>query len=342
MKAIVTGATGCVGRNLVDELLKDSWEVIVLHRKTSNVKRLKGLPIKLMEADLHDYDSVLKAVPEGVDAIYHAAGNVSHWPLEAEIQYKDNVLATRNLVKAAEAKKVKRFIFTSTGATYLHAHKTPKEAETISCDYIRTKLLSEFEVNAAIKRGLDAVIIRPCIIMGKYDFSNYSQIFQRLFYGRFLVVLPGSIWFNHAKDVARAHIKAFEKGKTGEAYFLDGNKTDWHDVYCRAAKIMGVKPPAIKTPLWVLRIIAYSMLAFSYVTRIKPPLTPQLINLLLPYIPISENELQKTHIDLDYRPAPLDEILADCVHWMQEEGMIKAQSKNLTQTLPAETLRLEV
>ena len=123
MKAIVTGATGCVGRNLVDELLKDNWEVMVLHRKSSNVNRLKGLAIKLIEVDLHDFYSVINAIPEGFDAIFHAAGNVSHWPLEADIQYKDNVIATRNLVKVAELRKVKRFIFTSTGATFLHAHK---------------------------------------------------------------------------------------------------------------------------------------------------------------------------------------------------------------------------
>ena len=172
MKAIVTGATGCVGRNLVDELLKDNWEVMVLHRKSSNVNRLKGLAIKLIEVDLHDFDSVINAIPEGFDAIFHAAGNVSHWPLEADIQYKDNVIATRNLVKVAELRKVKRFIFTSTGATFLHAHKSVAEANKINCDYIRTKLLSEFEVNDGIARGLDAVIIRPCIIMGKYDFSN--------------------------------------------------------------------------------------------------------------------------------------------------------------------------
>ena len=341
MKAIVTGATGCVGRNLVDELLKDDWEVLVLHRKSSNINRLKGLPIKLIEVDLHEWDSVLKAIPEGVDAIFHAAGNVSHWPLEADIQFKDNVIATRNLVKAAEVKKVKRFIFTSTGATFVHAHKSVDEANKIKCDYIRTKLLSEFEVNEGIARGLDAIIIRPCIIMGKYDFSNYSQIFQRLFYGKFLVVLPGTIWFNHAKDVARAHIKAFQKGRTGQAYFLGGNKTDWYDVYCRAAKIMAVKPPLFKTPLWLLQIIAYFMLGFSYISKIKPPLTPQLINLLLPVIHIPEHEFQKTQNELEYQPASLEQILSDCFHWMQEEGMIKPQSKNLNQSIPAETLRLE-
>jgi dihydroflavonol-4-reductase len=115
--AYVTGATGCVGRNLVDALLNEQWEVIGAHRKTSNVSRLKGLDVRLVEVDLHDPASVLASVPDGVDAIFHVAGNTSYWNVEAEEQWKDNVLATRNLVQAALAKKVKRFIFTSTGAT---------------------------------------------------------------------------------------------------------------------------------------------------------------------------------------------------------------------------------
>lgn len=339
MKAIVTGATGCVGRNLVDELLKDGWEVTVFHRKSSHIERLKGLNINLAEVDLHDLNSVINAVPENFDVIFHAAGNVSHWPLEADIQYKDNVIATRNLIKASEIKKIKKFIFTSTGATYIHSHKTPEETKSIKCDYIRTKLQSEFEVRLGISRGLDAVIIRPCIIMGRYDFSNYSQIFQRLFFGKFLVVLPGSIWFNHAKDVARAHIKAFEKGKTGAAYFLGGNKTNWFDVYCRAAKIMQVKPPLFKTPLWLLNIIAFFMLAFSYVTRIKPPLTPQLIDLLLPVVKVSEDEFQKTRNDLDFKPATLEEALSACIHWMQEEGMIRDKNRTSSIIIPGSNLK---
>jgi len=326
MKAIVTGATGCVGRNLIDELLKDGWEIFVLHRKSSNLNRLKGLKINLLEVDLHDLDSVISVIPAGIDAMFHAAGNVSHWALEAEIQYKDNVLATKNLVKAAETKNVKRFIFTSTGATYIHENKTLSEIQKIRCNYIRTKLLAEKEVLAGKDRGLDVVIIRPCIIMGKYDFSNYSQIFQRIFLGRFLVVLPGTIWFNHAQDVARAHLAAFEKGKSGEAYFLDGNKTTWYDVYCRAAKIMNVKQPKLNTPLWLLYIFAHSMETFSYISQKKPLLTTQLIRLLIPTVHIKKSDTEKSRIDLNFNPKPLNEIIYDCCNWMLEEGIIKSKS----------------
>lgn len=324
MKAIVTGATGCVGRNIVDELLKNNWEVIILHRKSSNLSRLKGLKIDCIEVDLHDSDSVLNAIPAGVDAIFHAAGNVSHWHFEAEEQWKDNVLSTRNLVHAAQIRKVKKFIFTSTGATFKYANKPMSEILNISSDYIRTKLLAELEVREGIKNGLEAVIIRPAIVLGKYDYNNYAQIFQRINEGKFLVVLPGIIAFNHATDVAQAHLKAFTHGKSGVAYYLFGNRTNWSDIYNQMAKIMNVKYRFKKTPVWILYILAYVMLGISYINRKRPLLTPQLVSLLNSKEEKDpESEIPKTKMDLGYQPATIDEILNTCYSWMKKEGIIK-------------------
>src|SRR5262249_12310669 len=179
--AFVTGATGCVGRNLVDALIADGgWRIIAAHRASSKISRLRGLPIELKQVDLHDLDSVMASIPEGVDAVFHVAASISHWlPQEAE-QWKDNVLATRNLAQAALRRKAKRFVFTSTGATYKYADTTRDEAQHIDMSYVRTKRLAEIEVMDAVSEGLDAVIMRPIIIVGRYDNHAYSQIFTTM------------------------------------------------------------------------------------------------------------------------------------------------------------------
>ena len=40
--AFVTGGTGFVGFNLILQLLADNWEIVALHRPTSNLKNLSG------------------------------------------------------------------------------------------------------------------------------------------------------------------------------------------------------------------------------------------------------------------------------------------------------------
>ena len=78
-KACITGVTGCVGRNLVTVLEKaGDWEITAIHRRSSDLSRLKGCDVRLVEADLYDPDSVLRTLPEGVDALFHVAGNTSH------------------------------------------------------------------------------------------------------------------------------------------------------------------------------------------------------------------------------------------------------------------------
>ncbi len=78
MKAYLTGGTGCVGRNLLDELLKNNWEVIVLHRRSSDLSKLDGCDVEFREVDLHWGHSVVKAISEPADALFHTAGNVSY------------------------------------------------------------------------------------------------------------------------------------------------------------------------------------------------------------------------------------------------------------------------
>ena len=157
----MTGATGCVGRNLVNELLSDGWQVTALHRRSSDLTRLDGCDVRFQEVNLHDEASTMRAIREPADAIFHAAANTSHWPAERQQQFMDNVVATRNLTKASLAAAVKRFIFTSTGATLPYQGADERLAGKIDNGYIRTKRLSELEIFKSAEEGLDAVLTSP-------------------------------------------------------------------------------------------------------------------------------------------------------------------------------------
>ena len=74
--ALVTGATGFLGLNLVRELTDGGWKVIALHRAGSELKYLRRFPVRLIEATL-EADSLQRVVPDGLDALFHAAGDVS-------------------------------------------------------------------------------------------------------------------------------------------------------------------------------------------------------------------------------------------------------------------------
>lgn len=320
--AYVTGGTGCVGRNIINELLNKSWRVIVAHRKSSKISRLSGLNVEFKEVDLWDYQSVFDSLPEDINAIFHAAANTSHWPLEEHEQWKDNVLATRNLALAAIEKNIGRFILTSTGATYPYRLMSRSEASGIWSSYVRTKRLAEIEVEECVAAGmLDAVITRPIIIVGAYDYNSYSQIFSAVAKGKLGGVFPGRIDFCHARDVAKAHVSAYEKGRKGEAYMLAGPNASWLEFVQKIGQSIGVRTPQKPTPLWQLYLIAYPCLWASCLTKKKPMITPQLVKLLGTGLSPA-SEFYKAKKELGYQSASLDDMIADCIEWMRGEKML--------------------
>lgn len=320
--AYVTGGTGCVGRNIINELLENGWRVIVAHRRSSNLSRLAGLDIEYREVDLYDDRSALDSLPEGLDALFHVAANTSHWPLEESQQWMDNVLATRNLALAAVEKQVGRFILTSTGATYPYRQCSRSEAARIESSYIRTKRLSEIEVEECVTAGiLNAVILRPIIVIGAYDYNSYSQIFTAIANQKLNGVFPGRIDFCHARDVAKAHVSAYEKGRAGEAYLLAGPNASWLQLVQKIGQRLGVQTLEKSTPLWQLFLLSYPALWISYLTRKKPMITPQLVRLLGTGL-TPASEFCKANKELGYESSSLDDMINDCMEWMESEGML--------------------
>jgi nucleoside-diphosphate-sugar epimerase len=333
MKAYVTGATGCVGRNLVDELLKDGWEVVALHRNSSDLSRLpegkdrkeqwaKGLDAR--EAYFYDKDSLRWAINTNADALFHCAGNTSYWNREAKIQYRDNVEVTRNLVEVALERGISRFIHTSTGAV-AEVETPPPSGRLVAAapsSYEWTKYLAEKEVRNGIQKGLNAVILRPIIVVGKYDWNNYSTIFSYLKNSKHKFAFPGSITFCHAADVARGHIQAFYHGQNRDVYYLSGEYATWQSMFSKVAKLVGVNDPIPVLPAWAMDVAATFLEAKSFFTGKKPLFTRELVSLLNDGKEVSDYEKTKTEKDLGYKSRDLDTMLKDCYDWLVAEGRL--------------------
>jgi nucleoside-diphosphate-sugar epimerase len=82
--AFVTGTTGCLGINLVGELLATGWRVVAMHRATSRLDDLVALPAERVVGDVTDLDSGVRAMPTGVDAVF----TLRRWPLMPAPAYR--------------------------------------------------------------------------------------------------------------------------------------------------------------------------------------------------------------------------------------------------------------
>ena len=224
--AFVTGASGFIGVNLVKQLGEAGWSVTAMHRETSDLTYLRQFPATRVVGDIGDRDFLAGAIPEGVDALFHVAGNVSFDSAGDEAQTHANVAGTRAVVEVAKARKVGRFIHTSTGATWGLHHgmpideTAPSNADEIGVNYCSSKKAAEDIVLEAAAGGLDAVCVNPGNVVGPYDRVIWGPFVQAIASGAMTTVGSGGGAFCHIDETAKAHISAYERGRRGERYIL--------------------------------------------------------------------------------------------------------------------------
>jgi len=326
--AFVTGGAGFLGRNLVEELVRSDFEVVVFDRaKLAVMPAERG--VSFVQGDLTDTSACEHAMPEGVDAVFHVAGDTAHWKLGDALQTKVNVDGTRAVAAAALRRGAGRFILTSSIAAFGFqperiTEDTTSSALDSSINYFRTKRLAELEVLRAVEQGPDAVILNPANIIGRYDASGWSRFFKLIEEGSLPGVPPGSGSFCHAREVARAHVAAFERGRAGHHYLLGGVDATFLEVVQRVGALLDRPVPKRPIPGFVSKAAGRLSLWGSYMTRREPDLTPEKAALLSADLLCSSDKAEK---ELAYRPAALQVMLDDCHRWLREEGGRKVGSE---------------
>lgn len=324
--AFVTGATGCVGLNLIEELLAQGWQVTAMHRAGSDLTVLRRLPVQCVVGDITDEGSLTGIVPRDVDCVFHVAGNTSMWVRTHDEQFRVNVEGTRNMVRAALEASARRFVLTSSIVAYgLHggtiSEDTPTRGTAARHNYVRSKALAEREVRQALKSGLQAVIINPSNLMGAYDTSNWSRMFRLVLRGRLPVVPPGGGSFCHAREVARAHVAAAERGRIGANYLLGGAECSYLGLAQEMSRLLGVKRRCVALPPRLLSGYARIEEMVAPLFGREPDVTPDAVELL------SQNlycDTRRAVRELGYKPQPLEKMLLDCLEWMRGQGLLTA------------------
>jgi nucleoside-diphosphate-sugar epimerase len=322
--AFVTGATGFIGVNLTRALLTDGWQVTCLHRAASRLDLLRELPVALCVGELADAASLERAMPPGVDTVFHVAGDTSAWSRHDQRQTATNVIGTRNLVGAAHRRGARRFVLTSTAAAWGRQHgplseSCPSTAARSWINYERSKWLAEEEVRAGFRAGLEAVIVNPCAVFGPFDTSVWGNVFAAIRAGRLAAIPPGSITVNHVEEVVRAHIAAALHGRPGENYLLGGEHASFATLFREMAATMGVTLRAPVVPAVVFRGVARLAVLAAAIRGTEPEMTPEMADILC-----RDNRVQtdKAERELGYRPVPLRKCVADSHAWLKAQGRI--------------------
>ena len=323
--AFVTGATGFVGLNLVEALLRQGWQVTALHRAKSDLTELGRFPVTLMPGDITDAGSLRAAMPQDTDVVFHVAGNTNLWSRRNAQQTRENVEGTRNVVEAALKRGARKLVLTSSIAAYGQQSGELTEARKSNAkrswiNYQRTKWLAEEEVRKGIRAGLPATILNPGAIIGRYDTGGWARLFYLVAQDRLPGALPGEVSAAHVGEVANAHIAAAERGKVGENYILAGTRTSFAEMLAIIAELLGKPVPKRILKPGLLRIIARMQILRAAITGKPPQLTPESVALSTRSIHCPSTKAQQ---ELGFKIVPIKTMLQDCYEWLVASGKIK-------------------
>lgn len=324
LHAFVTGATGFLGRNLVEVLIREGWKVTALCRPGADPTGLEGLTVRWEVGDILDASSLRRAIPQGVDAVFHTAGDTSMWRGTRERQRQVNVRGTYNVARSALLAGAKRLIYTSSWSALgldhraLHEDLPPDRARLRSA-YARSKLAAEEVLGSLISEGLDVVTMHPSHILGRYDERNWVRFIQHVLSSSRPVVPPAHTSFCHAERVAEAHVAAVHRGRPGVRYLLGGADATYAEVARVVGEVMGRPVNPVELPPWLLRAAARVMVPWGWVRGREPPLTPESVEMLTANARIVSHRAED---ELGYRPSTLEEMVTDTCRWLCERGWV--------------------
>ena len=162
-RVLVTGATGFLGKYLVEELINNGYEVVAQGRKENILNNLKEqYKVNILKCALNE----IKNIDMNIDYVIHAAALSTVWGKWQDF-YDSNVLGTENVIKFCLKNNVRRLIYVSSPSVYsakfdrFNIKEEDFDKNNKLNFYIKSKILAENLINKIDNKKLETVIIRP-------------------------------------------------------------------------------------------------------------------------------------------------------------------------------------
>lgn len=334
MKALVTGAAGFIGSNVVRSLLDDGWDVRALHLRQEDIRNLRGLEVERIVGDVTDRDS-LRGAMKGCEVVFHLAAVYALWTADGGARMRRvNVEGTRNVLEIARELDVRRVVHTSSIARFggqgLRHRANEQSAFALRSTgdlYSRTKA-DAHEVALAAAKEQDVVIVAPCGPVGPGDVgpTPTGRLLLTAIRMPFAFVAPTVTTFADVRDMARAHVLAAERGVRGETYLLGSEDLSVEDVARMAMDVAGVKKPIVNAPFSLASIAAHGAKAWAdRVSHRAPLFTPEAIRIARLGL---RADCSKAVRELGVPRSPVKHAVRDAIEWFAREGYLGRRARH--------------
>ncbi|MBU6955956.1 NAD-dependent epimerase/dehydratase family protein [Hahella sp. HN01] len=342
MKVGVIGATGMLGHHTAAALLARGHEVVVIHRKDSDLSKIEDLHFEARIGDLRDEETLAGAM-RGLDVVINCAG---YYPTTPNPWRRDVELALAQekvFYQACKVSKVKRIVYVG-GSIALPKNPTGEPAgedQSYSGQpqnknaYVQAKWAMDDLALKMAAEGLPVCIAIPSMTFGEYDYGPST--------GQFLLgivnqTLPAYVEGNrnciYAGDAGLGIALVCEKGRVGERYLLTNENIAMSNLASKVVEIgnslfFSVNPQDGKItrpkiiPLTVVKALAkIQRIRYRYFNGSTPKITDTAIAVMSSGQFLSGDKAKR---ELGFEASvSLDDAVKRTLLWFKSVGYINA------------------
>ncbi len=326
MLAFVTGATGFVGSHVARVLAAQGAELRLLVRPSSDLRNVQHLRADRVVGDLRDVAGLKKAVA-GCDVIFHVAADYRLWVPDPAEMYRSNVEGTRALLEAARESRVRRVVYTSSVATMgfgTNGRAADEDSPVSLADmigpYKRSKFMAEELALSAGRSGISVVVVNPTTPVGEGDIkpTPTGRIVVDFLKKKFPAYVDTGLNLVDVAEVARGHVAALEKGRSGERYILGGENLTLKQILDKLATLTGLPSPRVRVP-YVLALATgvVDEIVTGRLRKKEPRATIDAVRMGRKKMFASS---EKASRELGWKIVPVEDALRRAVEWFRANG----------------------
>ena len=324
-KTLVTGATGFTGKALCTRLVKEGNQVVAFVRPTSRIDALAALGVECRRVEIKNPVDV-KDNFSGIKQVYHLAAAYRTEHVNNNEFTLVNVEATGNLLEAAKAANVDRFVHCSTVGVQGEISDPPADENyrfKPGDHYQESKLEGELLARKYFSAGMPGVIVRPVGIYGPGD-TRFLKLFRPINRGYFVMIGSGNVLYHmtYIDDLVEGFVLAGGKPEAlGEVFTFAGDQyTTILKLVNMIADVLGKPHRRPRLPFFPVYISAVLCDKICRPLGISPPLYPRRVEFFQLDRAFS---IDKARTFLGYEPrVNLREGLARTADWYEKQGLL--------------------
>lgn len=336
MKAFVTGATGNIGKQLVERLLQEDWSVDALVLPEEDAYLLTKEGIVVYQGDVCNLTSVDQAIGSSMpDLIFHLAAYVLLGIVDdsqtKNKMYNTNVNGTCNVLKSALKHGVNKVVYISSVAVFSASEPSNLVSENTALggefldgieEYEKTKYLAYQEAMKMQEQGMALLTYLPGVVFGP-GFPEIRALLESVYKEKKRYLLEefneNKIPLVFCRDLIQAIFAGIERNAFGEKYILVENSPTPEEIFKLLSEVTGIETRLkfvsyrkALLGIWLRYLVNRLTLRSSRITRERAGNLLKYVQQLRYRHKFDTSKVRK---ELNWEPTPLKDALQETVEW---------------------------